>query len=200
MASTLSLPNVYLARHGETEWSLSGQHTGRTDLPLTPRGEENARRLGRRLAGRAFAKVLASPLRRAMRTCELAGYAGVTEVEPDLVEWDYGRFEGLRSAEIHATSPGWSVFRDGGPGGESPADVAARADRVVQKLRAVEGDVLVFSSGHFLRALAARWLGCEVTVGRFLALDTASLSILGYEHHLDDPVIRLWNDVGHLAS
>ena len=192
-------PSTYLARHGETEWSLSGQHTGRTDLPLTSRGEENARRLGRRLEGRAFAGVFCSPLRRAMRTCELAGYAGVAAVEPDLVEWDYGRFEGLRSAEIHEQSPGWSVFRDGGPGGESPADVAARADRVVRKIRAVEGDVLVFSSGHFLRALAARWLGCEVATGRFLALDTASLSILGYEHHLDAPAIRLWNDVGHLS-
>ena len=172
---------------------------GRTDLPLTPRGRRTARRLGRRLAGRTFAKVFASPLRRAMRTCELAGYAGVAEVEPDLVEWDYGRFEGLRSAEIHATSPAWNVFRDGGPGGESPADVSARADRVVQKSRAVGGDVLIFSSGHFLRALAARWLGCEVAGGRLLALDTAALSILGYEHDLDDPVIRLWNDVGHLA-
>ena len=197
MASQLL--EVYLARHGETEWSLSGRHTGRTDLPLTPRGEENARRLGRRLAGRAFARVLASPLRRAMRTCELAGYTGVAEVDPDLVEWDYGRFEGLRSAEIHMTSPGWNVFRNGGPGGESPADVSARADRVVQKIRATGGDVLVFSSGHFLRALAARWLGAEVAFGRFLALDTASLSILGYEHDVSDPVIRLWNDVAHLA-
>jgi probable phosphoglycerate mutase len=194
------LLNVYLGRHGETEWSLSGQHTGRTDLPLTPRGEANARRLGRRLAGWTFARVFTSPLRRAMRTCELAGFAGVAEVDADLVEWDYGRFEGLRTAEIHAQAPGWNVFRDGGPGGESPADVTARADRVVQKIRAVNGDVLLFSSGHFLRALAARWLGLDVTAGRFLALDTASLSILGYEHHLDDKIIRLWNDVGHLAS
>jgi broad specificity phosphatase PhoE len=194
------LPNLYLARHGETKWSLSGQHTGRTDLPLTARGEENARRLGRRLAGRTFARVFSSPLQRAARTCELAGYAGVAEVDADLVEWDYGRFEGLRSAEIHATSPGWNVFHDGGPGGESPADVSARADRVVQKIRAVNEDVLLFSSGHFLRALAARWLGCEVAFGRFLALDTASLSILGYEHDKSAPVIRLWNDVGHLAT
>jgi len=192
--------NLYLVRHGETEWSLAGRHTGLTDVPLTPRGEQNARRLGERLARHNFARVLTSPLQRARRTCELAGFAAVATVDPDLVEWNYGQFEGLRSPEIHARAPGWNVFQDGGPGGDSPADVRARADRVLSKVRAIDGDVLLFSSGHFLRALGARWLGLEVTFGRYLALDPASLSILGYEHRADDPVIRLWNDVGHLAG
>jgi probable phosphoglycerate mutase len=192
--------NLYLARHGQTEWSLAGRHTGLTDVPLTPRGEQNARRLGQRLAGHAFARVLTSPLQRARRTCELAGFAAVATVDPDLVEWNYGEYEGLRSAEIHARAPGWNVFANGGPGGESPADVRARADRVLLRLRAAGGDVLLFSSGHFLRSLAARWLGLEVTFGRYLALDPASLSILGYEHGPDHPVIRLWNDVGHLPE
>jgi probable phosphoglycerate mutase len=194
------LANLYLARHGETEWSLAGRHTGLTDVPLTPRGEENARRLGGRLAGHAFTRVFSSPLRRAWRTCELAGFGHVATVDPDLVEWNYGEFEGLRSAEIHASMPGWNIFEHGGPGGESPADVRARADRVVARLRAIPGDVLLFSSGHFLRSVAARWLGWEVMFGRYLALDPASLSILGYEHRADDPVIHLWNDVGHAAG
>jgi probable phosphoglycerate mutase len=193
-------PNLYLARHGETEWSLAGRHTGLTDIPLTPRGEENARRLGKRLAGHAFAQVVTSPLQRARRTCELAGFAAVATVDPDLIEWNYGEFEGLRSAEIQARTPGWNVFANGGPGGESPADVRARADRVLTKLRATDGDILIFSSGHFLRSLAARWLGREVTFGRYLALDPASLSILGHEHGPEDPVIRLWNDVAHLPD
>jgi probable phosphoglycerate mutase len=195
-----SLPNLYLARHGETEWSLAGRHTGLTDVPLTPRGEQNARRLGRRLAVHAFARVLTSPLQRARRTCELAGFAAAATIDPDLVEWNYGAYEGLRSPEIHARAPGWNVFADGGPGGELPADVRARADRVLLRLRAAGGDVLLFSSGHFLRSLAARWLGLEVTFGRYLALDPASLSILGHEHGPDDSVIRLWNDVGHLPG
>jgi probable phosphoglycerate mutase len=192
--------NLYLARHGETEWSLAGRHTGLTDVPLTPRGEQNARRLGQRLAGHAFARVFTSPLQRARRTCELAGFAAAATIDPDLVEWNYGAYEGLRSPEIHALMPGWNIFEHGGPGGESPADVRDRADRVLSKLRNADGDVLLFSSGHFLRSLAARWLGVEVTFGRYLGLDPASLSILGYEHGPDDPVIRLWNDVDHLAE
>jgi broad specificity phosphatase PhoE len=195
-----SAPNLYLARHGQTEWSLSGRHTGLTDIPLTPRGEENARRLGERLSGHAFSKVFTSPLQRARRTCELAGFAAVATVDPDLVEWNYGQFEGLRSPEIHARAPGWNVFEHGGPGGESPSDVRARADRVLAKLRAINGDVLLFSSAHFLRSLAARRLGLNVTFGRYLALDPASLSILGHEHGPDDAVIRLWNDVDHLTD
>jgi len=148
-----ALPIVYLARHGETAWSLSGQHTGRTDLPLTERGERNARALGERLRGMTFAKVFTSPLQRAMRTCELAGFGAVAEIDTDLVEWDYGQYEGRRTAEIHVERPDWQLFRDGCTGGESPDQVGARADRIVERLRAVHGDVLLFSSGHFLRVL-----------------------------------------------
>jgi probable phosphoglycerate mutase len=192
------LPVVYLARHGETAWSLSGQHTGRTDLALTERGERNASALGGRLRGLTFAKVLTSPLRRAVRTCEGAGFAAAAEIDPDLVEWDYGQYEGRRTAEIHIERPDWQLFRDGCPGGELPAEIGARADRVIGRLRAVAGDVLLFSSGHFLRVLAARWLGLEVMGGRYLVLGTASLSALGYEHNLAEPAIRLWNDDRHV--
>jgi broad specificity phosphatase PhoE len=195
-----ALPVTYLARHGETAWSLSGQHTGRTDLPLTLRGERNARALRSRLRGLVFAKVFASPLQRAVRTCELAGFGGAAEIDHDLVEWDYGQYEGRRTAEIHAERPGWSLFRDGCPGGESPEQVGARADRVVGRVRAVKGDVLVFSSGHFLRVLTARWLGLDAAGGRFLLLDTASLSALGYEHNPAEPAIRLWNDARHVKT
>jgi probable phosphoglycerate mutase len=188
------LPVIYLARHGETAWSVTGQHTGLTDLPLTERGERNALRLGQRLAGSVFAKVLTSPLQRAFRTCELAGFGAVAEVDPDLVEWNYGDYEGLRTAEIHAVRPGWQLFRDGCPNGESPQDVGARADRVVSRVRAFKGDVLIFSSGHFLRVLAARWLGLEPFAGKFFMLDTASVSALSYEHDLSSPAIRFWND------
>ena len=188
------LPVIYLARHGETAWSVTGQHTGLTDLPLTERGERNALRLGQRLAGSVFAKVLTSPLQRAVRTCELAGFGAVAEVDPDLVEWNYGDYEGLRTAEIHAVRPGWQLFRDGCPNGESPQDVGARADRVVSRVRAFKGDVLIFSSGHFLRVLAARWLGLEPFAGKFFMLETASVSALSYEHDLSSPAIRFWND------
>jgi len=193
------LPSIYLARHGETAWSLTGQHTGLSDIPLTQRGERNAVRLGERLRGITFAAVLSSPLQRARRTCELAGYGDVARIDPDLVEWNYGDYEGLRTTEIHERDPGWNVFQNGGPHGESVAEVSARADRVVARVREIEGCVLVFSSGHFLRALAARWVGLPVTMGQYLALDTAALSILGYEHNRRSPVIRLWNDAGHAA-
>ena len=193
MASEI-FPVIYLARHGETAWSVTGQHTGLTDLPLTERGERNALRLGQRLAGSVFAKVLTSPLQRAVRTCELAGFGAVAEVDPDLVEWNYGDYEGLRTAEIHAVRPGWQLFRDGCPNGESPQDVGARADRVVSRVRAFKGDVLIFSSGHFLRVFAARWLGLEPFAGKLFMLDTASLSALSYEHDLSSPAIRFWND------
>jgi broad specificity phosphatase PhoE len=194
------LPAIYLARHGETAWSLTGQHTGLTDLPLTENGECNARNLGKRLRGLTFSKVFTSPLHRAMRTCELAGFKAVAEVDPNLVEWNYGDYEGRRTTEIRANRPDWQLFRDGCPGGESPAQVGARADQVVKDVRAVEGDVLIFSSGHFLRVLAARWLGLESAAGRFFTLDTASLSELGYERNLSAPVIRLWNDTRHVAG
>jgi broad specificity phosphatase PhoE len=198
MSELLSV--VYLARHGETVWSLSGQHTGRTDLPLTERGERNARTLGERLRGMTIAKVFTSPLQRAVRTCDLAGFGAVAEIDPDLVEWDYGQYEGRRTAEIHAERPNWDLFRDGCPGGESPDQVGARADRVIARVRAVKGDVLVFSSGHFLRVLAARWLRLDAAGGRYLLLSTASLSALGYEHNLAEPVIRLWNETRHVET
>jgi probable phosphoglycerate mutase len=192
-------PTVYLARHGETEWSLSGQHTGLTDLPLTPHGEINARALAPRLAGISFAKVFTSPLQRASRTCELAGFGAVAETLPDLVEWNYGDYEGVRTRDILKERPGWQLFRDGCPNGEAPADVGARADRVIARLRAIEGDVLCFSSGHFLRVLGARWLGLPPGQGTLLLLSTASLSALTYEHDITEPVIKLWNDTQHVV-
>jgi broad specificity phosphatase PhoE len=195
-----ALPIVYLARHGETAWSLSGQHTGRTDLPLTERGERNARALGERLRGMTFAKVFTSPLQRAMRTCELAGFGAVAEIDTDLVEWDYGQYEGRRTAEIHVERPDWQLFRDGCTGGESPDQVGARADRIVERLRAVHGDVLLFSSGHFLRVFASRWLSLEAAAGRYFLLSTASLSALGYEHNPAEPAIRLWNETRHVET
>ncbi len=188
------LPVIYLARHGETAWSLTGQHTGRTDLPLTERGRRNAQRLGKRLAGRGFAKVFTSPLQRARRTCELAGFGPTAKVDLDLVEWNYGDYEGLTTPQIQANRPGWQLFRDGCPGGESPDQVGRRADRVVSRLREFPGDALVFSSGHFLRMLAARWLGLEPAAGKYLILKTASLSGLGYEHNLSLPAIEFWDD------
>ncbi len=195
------LPIDCLARHGETAWSLSGQHTGRTDLPLTPNGERNARRLGERLSGLTFAKVFTSPLQRASRTCELAGFGARAEIDRDLVEWDYGEYEGRTAAQIHAERPDWELFRDGCPGGESPAQVGKRADRVVQRIRAVGGNVLLFSSGHLIRVLAARWLALDpIPAGRYFHLSTASLSALGYEHNLSRPVIRLWNDDHHVVT
>ena len=195
------LPVVYLARHGDTAWTVSGQHTGLTDLPLIPEGEQHARLLGERLKGMQFAKVFTSPLQRARRTCELAGFGDVAEIDPDLVEWNYGEYEGLLLSDILAKRPDWQLFRDGCPGGESPAQIGERADRVVQRARAVVGDVLLFSSGHFIRVLADRWLalrpGCAA---KYLLLSTASLSALGYEHNLSQPAIRLWNENHHVAA
>jgi probable phosphoglycerate mutase len=192
---------VYLARHGETAWTISRQHTGLTDLPLTERGERTARRLGERLKGLTFATVLTSPLQRAARTCELAGFKSQAEVDKDLVEWDYGQYEGRRTAEILAERPDWELFRDGCPGGESPQQVSIRAERVVHRVRQVSGNVLIFTSGHFLRVLATRWLGLEPSVNcKFFMLSTASLSALGYEHDRSRPVIRLWNETRHVET
>ena len=196
----MSLQIVYLARHGETAWTLSGQHTGLTDLPLTEHGEQNARSLGERLKGLTFARVFASTLQRARKTCELAGFGAVAEIDPDLVEWNYGEYEGLTSAQVHAKDPTWKLFRDGCPGGESPAQVGARADRMLRRLHQLKGDVLLFSSGHFLRVLAARRLGLEPGAGRFFLLRTASLSALGYENHLSQPVIQFWDDTRHVKD
>jgi broad specificity phosphatase PhoE len=195
------LPIIYLARHGETAWTVTGQYTGLTDLSLTEQGELNARRLSERLKGIDFTAVFTSPLQRAVRTCELAGFGAVAEVDKDLVEWNYGEYEGLLKDEIYSRRPDWQLFRDGCPGGESPAQVAERADRVVKRVRAVKGNVLIFSSGHFIRVLAVRWLGLEPTVScSYFMLSTASLSALGYKYDLSHPVIRLWNDDHHVLE
>ena len=191
---------LYLARHGETEWSLSGQHTGLTDLPLTKRGECNARRLGERLKALEFARVFTSPLQRAKRTSELAGFGARAEVDRDLVEWNYGKYEGLTSAQILQERPDWDLFRDGCPGGESPAQIGERAERVVQRIRSVAGEVLLFSSGHFIRVLTACWLGLGADGGRYFLLNPASLSALSYEHNLNRPTVKLWNDDRHVGT
>lgn len=191
-----TLQQVYLARHGETAWSLSRQATGRSDIPLTDRGERDAQELGARLKGLSFTRVLTSPLQRAQRTAELAGYGEWTgvDVDGDLTEWDYGTYEGRRTAEILAERPGWRLFEDGCPGGERLEEVGVRAERVIGRMRALGGDVLVFAHRDILRILAARWLGLPAVEARNFYLTTASLSILGYHHDLDEPVIRLWND------
>lgn len=195
-----ALPIVYLARHGETAWAVTGQHTGLTDLPLTARGERNARSLKERLRGLRVAKVFTSPLQRVTRTCELAGFGDQAEIDRDLVEWNYGEYEGRRTVDIHTERPDWQLFHDGCPGGELPDDIGLRADRVVQRLREIDGDVLVFSSGHFLRVFVTRWLGLEVALGRFFMLSTASLSAVSYEHKLSQPAIRFWDDTRHVES
>jgi broad specificity phosphatase PhoE len=183
---------LYLIRHGETEWSSSGRHTGRTDIPLTRLGEEHAAWLSRRLAGAGFTHVFTSPRSRARRTCELAGWGAAAIAEPDLAEWDYGDYEGMRSGEILKARPGWNLFRDGCPNGESPLQVSERADRLLGRLRALDGNVALFSHGHFGRVLGTRWVGLPVADAGRLQLDTASLSILGQEH--GHPVIKLWNE------
>lgn len=190
-------PQVYLVRHGETAWSLSGQATGRTDIALTERGEREAQALSARLRGLSFAKILTSPLQRARRTGELAGFGEGAEVDADLAEWDYGAYEGRRTADIRAEHPGWSLLEDGCPDGETLAAVSLRADRVIGRIRALGGDALVFAHRDILRVLAARWLGLHAVEARRLYLTTASVSILGYHHDLDEPVIRLWNDAPH---
>lgn len=188
-----TLPRIYLVRHGQTEWSISGRHTGRTDIDLTADGETAARGLASRLAGPRFATVWTSPSLRARRTCELAGFSAHAVTKPDLQEWDYGDYEGIMTKAIHSERPGWQLFRDGAPGGEDAAEVGKRADRIIGELRAIEGSVLIFSSSHFLRVLGARWLGLEPRRGESFVLDTASISVLGYEHDLSEPVIRSWN-------
>jgi probable phosphoglycerate mutase len=188
------LPRLYLVRHGETEWSLSGQHTSRTDIPLTPRGEEKARALAARFQGIQFVRVLTSPRQRARKTCELAGLGAQAQIEPDLAEWDYGDYEGMLTADIHKSRPNWNIYRDGCPNGESPAQISDRVDRLIARLRGVDGNIALFSHGHLGRVLAARWIGLPVTEAQRFQLDTASLNILGHEpNHGDSPVIELWN-------
>jgi broad specificity phosphatase PhoE len=190
------LPKLFLARHGDTAWTDSHQHTGRTDLPLNERGEEHARQLGERLRGFTFAGVFTSPLRRASKTCELAGFGAKPEVDPDLIEWDYGRFEGQRTSDVLKEWPGWELYRDGCPGGESPEDVAMRADRFIARVHNINGDVLAFSSGHIIRMIAARWAGLTPAAGRVFFCRPASVGVLGFERESrDQPIIRLWNYV-----
>jgi broad specificity phosphatase PhoE len=183
---------VVLVRHGETEWSRSGRHTGRTDVELTARGREQALALGAALAGRSFELVLTSPLARALETCRLAGFADVAQPRDELLEWDYGDYEGRTTPEIRGDRPGWTLWRDGVPGGETAAEVGARADRVVAELRSIAGDAAVFAHGHVLRVLAARWLGLEPEAGRLFGLDTATVSTLGWER--ETAVVRTWNE------
>jgi broad specificity phosphatase PhoE len=183
--------NVVLVRHGETEWSRDGRHTGRTDIPLTAQGRRQAEALRAPLHAWQFALVLSSPLQRALETCRLAGYGSNAQVRPELMEWNYGRYEGLTSRQILAENPAWSLWRDGGPEGETPADVGRRVDRVISEVRQITGDVLIFAHGHVLRVLTARWLDEAPDGGRHYALQTATLSVLGHEH--DNPVILRWN-------
>jgi broad specificity phosphatase PhoE len=190
------LSHLYLIRHGETTWSLSGQHTGGTDIPLTERGEQDARALGERLRAVKFDRVFTSPRERARQTCELAGLGFSAEVESDLKEWDYGDYEGKRSADIRVARPDWNLFRDGCPHGEAPSQVSERADRVIARFHALDGNIALFTHGHFGRVLGARWIGLPLTHAQQLLLDTASISVLGYEHNLAEvPAIILWNAV-----
>jgi broad specificity phosphatase PhoE len=183
--------NVFAIRHGETAWSLSGQHTGTTDIPLTDNGRRLAERIRPVLAREAFTLVLVSPLQRARETCELAGLGDKAVVDSDLVEWNYGKYEGLTPKQIHEEAPGWLIFRDGCPGGEAPDQVGARADRAIARARSVEGDVALFAHGHVLRVLVARWIGLSAGAGQHFLLDTGTLNVLGYYRGI--PAVKIWN-------
>jgi broad specificity phosphatase PhoE len=189
---------VVLVRHGETAWSLSGRHTGRTDVPLTAEGRRQAKLISSRFTERSFAQVLTSPLSRAADTCDIAGFSGVSEKTDDLLEWDYGDYDGRRTVDIRRERPGWSLWTDGVPNGEAAEEVARRADRVIAAVRAARGDVALFAHGHLLRVLAARWLGAAPQEGRRFALGPATLSVLGWEREV--PVIARWNDASHLEE
>ena len=196
-----SLQHIYLVRHGETAWSLSGQHTGRTDIPLSKKGEADARKLNRRFRNTVFNRVFVSPLQRARQTATLAALTPPAEIQPDLAEWNYGEYEGLRSAEIRAIKPDWNLYQDGCPGGESPAQVRLRADRMIARLRKLDGDNAIFSHGHFGCVLAARWIGLKIEHASHFLLNTASVSILGYGHQrAAEPAIMLWNARHHRGN
>ena len=193
-------PRLFLLHHGNTDWSDSRRHTGRTNVPLNTVGEEHARLLGERLIGERFTRVFASPLIRVRRTCELAEFAEHAEITSDLTEWDYGNYEGLLSSDVHRTRPDWNLYRDGTPGGESPEQVAARTDRFIDFIRPLDGDIAAFSSAQIIRMIAARWLGLSPLAARYFHTDTASVGILSYEYDRIQPVVHLWNDVGTLNS
>ena len=197
MKTNGTLPQIYLVRHGETAWSLSGQATGRTDIALTDQGERDAQELGPRLKGLNFAQVLTSPLQRARRTAELARFGKDADVDADLAEWDYGAYEGRRTADIRTERPGWRLLENGCPGGETLEAVSARADNVIARIRMLQGDAIIFAHRDILRVLTARWLRLHAIEARNFYLTRASVSILGYHHDLDEPVIRLWNDTSH---
>ena len=202
MTTSLPMPplRLYLIRHGETAWSLSGQYTGRTDIPLTAHGEDEGRKLGQRLWNIPFAHVLTSPLQRAQQACALARLTPVAEIEPDLAEWDYGDYEGQTPTDILKSRPGWNLFRDGPPRGETPVQISTRADRLIARLRVLDGNVALFSHGHFGRVLAARWIGLSVEQAQHFLLSTAALSVLCYEHdRTDQPAIALWNSASNEA-
>ncbi len=188
------LYKLFLVRHGDTAWSDAHRHTGLSDIPLNTNGEQQARALATRLEGLQFARVFVSPLQRALQTCELAGFATEAESDSDLVEWDYGDYEGRTTPEIHQEHPGWDLFGDGCPNGETPEDVMLRADRFIEKVRSVPGDVIAFTSGHISRVIAARWLALEPEAGKYFYVSTAAIGVLGYEHNTSEPVIRLWNE------
>ncbi|TPG48041.1 histidine phosphatase family protein [Sphingomonas glacialis] len=188
-----ALPRIHLVRHGETAWSLSGKHTGRSDIPLTEIGQRAAEGLGRNLSGLHFAEIWSSPSQRALQTARLAGFGRDAIPDYDLAEWDYGAYEGMTTKEILAENPDWRLFRDGCPQGETPDAVAARADRVVDRIRDLHDSVLIFSSSHILRVLTARWLSLPARNGALFMLDTASISTLGYEHDLNEPIVQTWN-------
>ena len=194
----MPIQQVALIRHGETEWSLTGQHTGISDVPLTQHGREVATLLAPVLVKKKFNLVLTSPLGRARETCELAGLLKSAQVEPDLTEWNYGQYEGLTPRQIHEMAPGWVIFDDGCPGGESPSQIGARVDRVIAKVRAVSGDVALFAHGHVFRVFAARWIGLPAQAGRHFLLDTATVSVLGY--YRDVPAVKRWNAPLELES
>jgi len=187
----VSAGRIFAIRHGETAWSLSGQHTGMTDIPLTDNGRRLAARIRPVLEREAFARVITSPLQRARETCELAGLGAGAVLDPDLVEWNYGEYEGLTSEQIHEKAPGWLIFRDGCPGGETPEDVGPRVDRVIARARATSGDVALFAHGHVLRVLVARWLGLAAGAGQHFLLDTGTLNVLGYYREI--PAVKTWN-------
>lgn len=200
MTGAHNFPRLFVLRHGDTDWTDAHKHTGRTDLPLNAGGEKHARRLGARLRGETFARVFVSPLFRVRRTCELAGFATHAEINPDLTEWDYGDYEGRLTLDVQRERSQWNLYRDGAPNGESPAQVAARADRFLELVRPIEGNVAAFSSGQIIRIIAARWLGLPPLAARFFSTATAGVGILGYEHNRKQPVILLWNDIGRLGE